>query len=166
MSNFHPDTGGRRWSLVQVRLFSPAAGSEGRCRQISLAHVGSTHSAPATLGLPRSRCLCFPRLHCSGSQLLYGERPCVACGSSFRVLHKSADSVGPAFCAFPTVATQAARSLTGSLSPVRWAFSPPRSQPQFLLAGPVLLVTVLGSWSLATTLPADVTHPKSQEVFG
>ena len=73
MSNFHPDTGGRRWSLVQVRLFSPAAGSEGGCRQISLAHVGSTHSAPATLGLPRSRCLCFPCLYCSGSWLLYGE---------------------------------------------------------------------------------------------
>ena len=27
--------------------------------------------------------------------------PCVACGSSFPVLHKRADSVGPAFCAFP-----------------------------------------------------------------
>ena len=57
------------------------------------------------------------------------SRPCVACGSSFRVLHKSIDSVGPAFCAFPTRAAQAARSLTGALSPVRCAFSPPRSQP-------------------------------------
>ena len=27
--------------------------------------------------------------------------PCVACSSSFRVFHKSGDSVGPAFCAFP-----------------------------------------------------------------
>ena len=27
--------------------------------------------------------------------------PCVECSSSFRVLHKSADSVAPAFCAFP-----------------------------------------------------------------
>ena len=37
-------------SLVQ---FSPAAGRAGRCRQISLC-VGSTHSVPATLGLPRT----------------------------------------------------------------------------------------------------------------
>ena len=33
-------------------------------------------------------------------------------------------------------------------------------------AGWVRLVTVLGSWSLAATLPADVDHPESQEVFG
>ena len=36
-------------SLVQ---FSPAAGRAGLCKQISLC-VGSTHSVPATLGLPR-----------------------------------------------------------------------------------------------------------------
>ena len=29
MSNFRPDTRGRRWSLVQVRLFSPAVGKGG-----------------------------------------------------------------------------------------------------------------------------------------
>ena len=33
-------------------------------------------------------------------------------------------------------------------------------------AGWVCLVSVLGSWSLAATLPADVNHPESQEVFG
>ena len=37
-------------SLVQ---FSPATGRAGRCRQISLC-AGSTHSVPATLGLPRT----------------------------------------------------------------------------------------------------------------
>ena len=40
-----------------------------------------------------------------------------ACGSSFRVFHKTADSAAPAFCAFPARAAQAARSLTGALSP-------------------------------------------------
>ena len=74
MSNFCPDTGGRRWSLVQVRWFSSAAGREGRCRQISLACAGSTRSVPATLGLPPLMGVCFPRLHCSGSRLLYMER--------------------------------------------------------------------------------------------
>ena len=41
----------------------------------------------------------------------------MACCSSFRVLHKGADSVGPAFCAFSGRAAQAARSLTRALSP-------------------------------------------------
>ena len=73
VSNFRPDTGGRRWSLVQVRWFSRAAGRAGRCRQISPC-VGSTRSVPATLGLPPLMGVCFPRLHCSGSRLLYMER--------------------------------------------------------------------------------------------
>ena len=74
---------------------------------------------------PRSRHVCFPRLHCSGSSLLYRERAlsCVhfpglsRSGSGFPVLHKDTDSVGPEFCAFPTRAAQAARSLMGALSP-------------------------------------------------
>ena len=43
--------------------------------------------------------------------------PCVVCGSSFQVLHKSADSVVPVFFAFRAGAAQAARSSTGALSP-------------------------------------------------
>ena len=53
--------------------------------------------------------VCFPSLHCSGSRLPYRERAlgCVHLpglshsGSASRVLHKGADSVGPAFCALP-----------------------------------------------------------------
>ena len=45
-----------------------------------------------------------------------GSGPCIACGSNFQVLHKSTDSVGPGFCAFPTQAAQAARSLMSALS--------------------------------------------------
>ena len=161
-------------------MFSRAVGREGCCRQTSLACVGSARSAPATLGLPRSRCLCFPRLHCSGSQLLYGERPCVACGSSFRVLHKSADSVAPAFCAFPGPSSSGSQVLVRGSPWVRRAFSPPRSQPQFPCP-PVRCVCLLPSAApacfhphqsgacalcLAATLPADVNHPESKEVFG
>ena len=43
--------------------------------------------------------------------------PCVVCGSSFQVLHKSADSVVPVFFAFRAGAAQTARSSTGALSP-------------------------------------------------
>ena len=74
MSNFRPDTGGRRWSLVQVHLFSRAVGRERHCRRMSLACVGSTLSVPTTLGLPPLTGVCFPRLHCSGSWLLYREQ--------------------------------------------------------------------------------------------
>ena len=37
--------------------------------------------------------------------------PCVECGSSFRVLHKSADLVGPAFCAFPGLGGSGSQGL-------------------------------------------------------
>ena len=131
VSNFRPDTGGRRWFLAQVRVFSRVAGREGRCRQSSLACVGRTRRVPATLGLPRSRVCALPVYAAQAPGCFIWSRPCVACGSSFRVLHKSAGSVGPAFCAFPVRAAQAARSLTGVLSRVRCAFSPPRAQPQF-----------------------------------
>ena len=77
--------------------------------------------------------------------------PCARRGSSPRVFHKSADSTVPAFCAFPARAAQAARSLTGALSPVRCAFSPPWSQPQFPPA-PVGCLLLLPSAS-----PAPVT---------
>ena len=74
---------------------------------------------------PRSWRMCFPRLHCSGSRLLYRERAlrCVhfpglsRSGSGFRVLHNGADFVGPLFCAFPVGAAQGTRSLRSALSP-------------------------------------------------
>ena len=56
----------------------------------------------------------------------------------------------------------------GALSPGAGRLIPPRSQLQSVstCAGWVGLVSLLGSWSLAATLPADVNHPESQEVFG
>ena len=97
-------------------MFSCAAGREGRCRQMSLAGVGSTRSVPSTLGLPRSQVCAFPVYIAQAPGCSIGSGPCVACGSSFRVFHKSADSDGPAFCAFPARAAQAAQSLTSILS--------------------------------------------------
>ena len=88
--------------------------------------------------------------------------PCVACGSSFRVLHKSADLVAPAFCAFPGRSSSGSQELDGRTLPACGAPSP--------LCGPSLSFHShrLGACTLclATTLPADVDHPESQEVFG
>ena len=43
--------------------------------------------------------------------------PCIACSSSFRVLHKSADSVGPVFCAFPGRSSSGSQELDGRTLP-------------------------------------------------
>ena len=45
-------------------------GREGCCKQITLV---CARSVSATLGLPRSRCVCPPCPHCSGSMLLHWE---------------------------------------------------------------------------------------------
>ena len=87
----------------------------------------------------------------------------MACGSSFRVLHKSADPIGPAFCAFPGPSSSGTQDLDGRTLPGCSAPSP--------LHGPSLsfhahLVSVLGSWPLLVTFLVDVNHPVSQEVFG
>ena len=70
---------------------------------------------------------------------LYGRRPCVACGSSFRVLHKSVDSVGPAFGAFPGPSSSGSQELDGRTLPGCDAPFPLRglAQPQFLCTSSV-----------------------------
>ena len=88
---------------------------------------------------PRSRRVCFPRLHCSGSRLLSRERAlgCVhfpgpsRSGSGFRVLHKGADSVGPAFCAFPGPSSSGNQELVSTLSTGTVRLIPSLSPPQF-----------------------------------
>ena len=72
---------------------------------------------------PRSRRVCFPGLHCSGSRLLFREQALgyvhfsgLSCsGSGSRVLHKGADSDGPAFCARPR--SEQLRRLVSAVTP-------------------------------------------------
>ena len=80
--------------------FSPAPGRAGRCRQTSLC-VDSTPHVPATLGLPCTGVSCaFPVYTAQAPGCSIWSGPCVECGSSFRVLHKSTDSVAPVLCVF------------------------------------------------------------------
>ena len=106
---------------------------------MSSAYVGSTHSVRPHWVCPCSQRVCFPCLYCLGSRLLYRERA-LSCrhfpglsrsGSGSRVLHKGADSVGPAFCAFPVRAAQAARRLMSALSSGAARLLPSPSQPRF-----------------------------------
>ena len=51
-------------------MLSRAVRREELCKLASLASVGRARGVWATLGLPRSRHVRFPRLHCSGPRLL------------------------------------------------------------------------------------------------
>ena len=168
-------------SLVQ---FSPATGRAGRCRQISLC-VDSTHHVLATLGFAPYRGVCaFPVYTAQVPGCSIWSWPCAECGSSFRVLHKSADSVAPVFCAFPSLSgpgsQRLGRTLPGCGAPFPSAASGPVSQRlahplpgsgvPFPSAAPGCATGwvpaawfVLGGWPLATTLlAADVDHPESR----
>ena len=98
-------------------MFSRAVGREGCCRQVSLACVGRTCSVPATLGLPCSGVCALPIYTAQALGCSIWSGPCVACSSSFRVLHKSTDSVGPAFCAFPGRSSSGSQELDGCTLP-------------------------------------------------
>ena len=147
-------------------MFSYAAGGRGTADRYRCVW-GSTRSVPATLALPRSWVCAFPIYTAQAPGCYIGIGPLVACSSSFWVLHKSTDRVGHVFVPSSARAAQEARSLMSALSPGAVRLIPsvvPASVST--RAGPVCLVSVLGSWSLATTLPVDVNHPESQEVFG
>ena len=103
---------------------------------------------------PRSRHVCFPRLHCSGSRLLYRERS-LNCmhflglshsGSGSGVLHKGAGSVGPVFCAFPGRSSSGIQELEEHAL-FRCSVTCPLPIPASVSgrAGPVRLVSLLGS---------------------
>ena len=80
---------------------------------------------------------------------------------------KAQTQLGLRFVLSLAQAAQEARGLTSALFPGAVCLIPsvvPASVST--LTGLVHLVSVLGSWSLATTLPVDVNHPESQEVFG
>ena len=113
VSNFCPDTRGRRSSFIQAHLFNCAARREEHCKQISLACVGNAQSVWVTLGLPPlTACVLswstLLRLQVAlPGNCLWWAPGCVhfpdlcRSGSGSRILHKGTDSVGPASCALP-----------------------------------------------------------------
>ena len=148
---------------------------EGHCRQMSLAVWGALAVFRPHWVCPRSRRVCFPHLHCSGSRLLYRE-PALSCvhfpglshsGSGSWVFHKSTDSVGPVFFAFPRRSSSGSQELDERTLPNAVRLIPSTVPASVsMCAGPVRLVSLLGSRSLAATILLDVNHPESQEIFG
>ena len=74
---------------------------------------------------PAQGCLCFPVYTARAPGCSIWSGPCVECRSSFPVLHKSADLVAPAFCAFPGLSGSDCQRL-GALSPGAARLLPPR----------------------------------------
>ena len=144
---------------------------EGGALQTDIAVCGEHSPRSSHTGFaPHRGVYAFPVYTAQAPGCSIGSVACIACGSSFRVLHKSADSVAPAFCAFPGLSGSGSQGLDRCTLPgCRCALSPPPPQPQFLRmpVGCQRLLFVLRSWPLAATLPAaDVDHPESQGVFG
>ena len=98
---------------------------------------------------------------------LYGAGPAWRAVPVFGYSTKARTLLGLCFVPSPARAAQAARSLKGALSPGAVRLLPSAVPASVsVCSGRVHLVSVLGSWPLATTLPVDVNHPESQEVFG
>ena len=98
---------------------------------------------------------------------LYGVGPALRVAPVFGYSTKARTRLGLSFV--PSPAQQlSSQELDRHTLPWCSMPYPLRGSSLFLHApvGCVRLVSVLGSWSLAVTLPADVNHPESQEVFG
>ena len=131
-------------SLVQL-----CCGEGGSYEQISLVCVGSARSVWATLGLPRlmacvlSWSTLFREQVALQGSCLQQARGCVhfpglsRSGSGPQVLHKGAESVGPAFCAFPmSEQLRHPRAWRVHSPGGRCVLSPPWSQPLNFLDAP------------------------------
>ena len=133
---------------------------------------------------PRSRRVCFPSLHCLGSRLLCWELSDV--GPGLHALPRSKPlrfrfsgtpqrhRLGWACILRPSQvwAAQVTRFLGCLVAPSwrLWLIPCPILATQFSgcttgAPSQVCHVSLLGSWSLAVTLPADVDRPESQEVL-
>ena len=125
---------------------------------MSVACVGSTCSVLAILGLPPLTGVCFPCLHCSGSQLLYMERALRCMWFQFSGTPQKRGLSWACVLCLPWPEQLRQPGAWQAQSPRVWcALSPPWSQPQFprVPVGCVSLVSVLGSWPLAATLPVS-----------
>ena len=103
-------------------------GGEAGALQADVAVCGerspcSGHTGPT----PAHGCLCFPVYTDQAPGCSVWSGPCAECGSSFRILHKSAGLVAPAFCVFPGLSGPGSQRL-GALSTGAPLLFPPRPQ--------------------------------------
>ena len=121
---------------------------------------------------PAHRWVLSPVYTAQAPRLLYMEQALRCVQFQFSGIPQKPDSVGPAFCAFPGLSSSGSQELDGRTLPgaVRLIPSkvPASVSARARVRWPVRcmqLVSVLRSWPLAATLPADVDHPECEEVF-
>ena len=145
-------------SLVQ---FSPAAGRAGRCRQNSAVCGEHSPCSGHTGFAPHRGVYAFPVCTAQAPGCSIWSGPCVEYSSSFRLLHKSADLVAPAFCAFPGLSGSGSqrlgRPLPGCGQPFPSGASGPGSQRLGALSP--------GAVRLFPPQPQRAPPVGSQEVF-
>ena len=134
-------------SLVQ---FSPATG-EGGPLQTDMAVCGepSPHSGHTGFA-PLTGVCAFPVCTAQAPGCSVWSGPCVECGSSFRVLRKSADSVAPAFCAFPGLSGSGSQRLGPTL---------PGCGAPFPAAAPACTGGVPAAWVCSQELASSCDPP-------
>ena len=153
---------------------------EGGALQADIALCGEHSPCSGHTGFAPHRGVCaFPVYTAQAPGCSIGNGPCVECGYSFRVLHKSADSVAVAFCAFPGLSGSSSqrlgRPLPGcgapfpSAAPVHagWVSAACVCSQELVLGSKPTGYSLLNLSPLAATLlAADGDHPESQGVFG
>ena len=103
---------------------------EGGALQTDIAVCGEHSPCSGHTGFAPYRGVCdFPVCTAQAPGCSIWSGSCVECGSSFRVLHKSADSVAPAFCVFPSLSGSGSQGL-GALSADAARLFPPRRVAQ------------------------------------
>ena len=136
---------------------------EGRALQADIAVCGEHSQCSGHTGFAPCRgVLCFPRLCCSGSRLLYMERALHCLQFQFSGIPQKRGLGCACVLCLPRPSSSGSQELDGRTLPGCGAPSPLHdpslsSCPRLLGARPLCL---------AATLPADVNHPESQEVFG
>ena len=109
VSNFHPGTRGRWWTLFQAPLVQSCCGEGGT---LQTSNTGVCSQCLGHIGFAGAHGVCaFPvctsqALGCSARNCLRSALGCMHPGLSYsglgiRIVLRGADSVGPAFCALP-----------------------------------------------------------------
>ena len=101
---------------------------EGGALQADITVCGEHSPCSGHTGFALHRGVCaFPVYTAQAPGCSIRSGPCVECGSSFPVLHKSADSVAPAFCVFPGLSGSGSQRL-GAVSLGAARLFPPQPQ--------------------------------------
>ena len=166
MSNFRPDPGGRRWSLVRFAGSVALRGGRGAADRCHWRVWGALAVFWPHWVCPRSR-----RVLCPSTLLRLPaasvERAPSCVRFQFSGIPQKRSLGWACVLCLPRSSSSGSQELDGRSLPgcsASYPFLGPSLS--FPRGGRVRLVSVLGSWTLAVTLLEHVNHTESPEVFG